>query len=196
MAIPRGAHVMGPQRAAPGSAQRGVAAGRSAIARRGTGARQYNKPPNRTRGAGWAGRVGADPAAAAQRAPSSGGRGRGSTSRTRARCSRWAVTLTLEDQNRARGLAGIYGSPFGQRVYCAASNGTGCAPLPSGRAQQAEIPRQKKAQPEEAALKVPPKEEVLEECASARWAATHLHCSKKPNSVQALSAAMRHIVDF
>jgi hypothetical protein len=55
---------------------------------------------------------------------------------------------------------------------------------------------QKKAQPEEAALKVPPKEEVLEECASARWAAARLHCSKNPNAVQALSAAVRHIVDF
>lgn len=52
---------MGPQCVAPGSALRGVVAGRIAIARRGTGAEQYNKPPNRTRGAGWAARVGADP---------------------------------------------------------------------------------------------------------------------------------------
>lgn len=55
---------------------------------------------------------------------------------------------------------------------------------------------QKKAQPVEVALKVPPKEEVLEECASARWAATHLHDRKTPNPMQALSAAMRHIVDL
>ena len=187
---------MGPQCAAPGSILRGVVAGRSATARRGTGAGQYNKPPNRTRGAGWAARVGADPTAAAQRAPASGGRGRGTASRTRGRCSPWVATATLEDQNLARGLAGIYGSPFGQRVYCAASNRTGWETLPSGRAQQAEIPRQKKAQPEEVALKVPPKEEVLEECASARRAATPLHHPKKPNPMQALSAAMRHIVDL
>ena len=186
---------MGPQCAAPGSALRGVVAGRSAIARRGTGAGQYNKPPNRTRGAGWAARVGADPTAAAQRAPASGGRGRGTASRTRARCSPWAATAALEDQNLARGLAGIYDSPFEQRVYCAASNPE------SGHCLLACDRRsigggQKKAQPEEVALKVPPKEEVLEECASARRATTPLHHPKKPNPMQALSAAMRHIVDL
>lgn len=135
---------MGPQCAAPGSALRDVVAGRIAIARRGTGVGQYNKPPNRTRGAGWAARVGADPTAAAQCAPSSGGRSRGSASRTLARCSHWAATTRLEDQDLAQGLAGIYDRPFAQHVYCAASNGTDWEPLPSGRTQQAEIPRQKK----------------------------------------------------
>ena len=43
--------------------------------------------------------------------------------------------------------AGIFESPFGSRVYCAASNGTGWEALPSGGAQLTEIPRQKKAQP-------------------------------------------------
>jgi hypothetical protein len=54
---------------------------------------------------------------------------------------------------------------------------------------------QKKAQPVEVALKVPPKEEVLEECVSARWATTHQNYAKNLNLMQALSAAMHHIVD-
>jgi hypothetical protein len=54
---------------------------------------------------------------------------------------------------------------------------------------------QKKAQPVEVTLKVPPKEEVLEECVSAHRATTHLNYSKNQNPVQAFSAAMRHIVD-
>jgi hypothetical protein len=54
---------------------------------------------------------------------------------------------------------------------------------------------QKKAQPEEVALEVPPKEEVLEECVSARWATTHKNYPKNLNLMQALSAAMHHIVD-
>jgi hypothetical protein len=53
----------------------------------------------------------------------------------------------------------------------------------------------KKAQPEEVALEVPPKEEVLEECVSARWATTHRNYPKNLNLMQALSAAMHHIVD-
>ena len=187
---------MGPQCAAPGSDLRDVVAGRIAIARRGTGAGQYNKPPNWTRGAGWAARVGADPTAAAQRAPSSGGRGRGSASRTLARCSHWVATTRLEDQDLAQGLAGIYDRPFAQHVYCAASNGTDWEPLPSGRAQQAEIPRQKKAQPVKVALKVPPKEEVLEECASACEAATRLNYPGNTVKMQAFAIAMRHTVDY
>jgi hypothetical protein len=39
--------------------------------------------------------------------------------------------------------------------------------------------RQKKAQPEKVALKVPPKEEVLEECAVAVWAPTQQKFSQK-----------------
>jgi hypothetical protein len=54
---------------------------------------------------------------------------------------------------------------------------------------------QKKAQPVEVALKVPPKEEVLEECVSARWAMTQLDHLNNPNPMQAFSAAMHHIVD-
>jgi hypothetical protein len=54
---------------------------------------------------------------------------------------------------------------------------------------------QKKAQPEEIALEVPPKEEVLEERASARWATTRLNHSRTSSPMQAFSAAMHHIVD-
>jgi hypothetical protein len=44
--------------------------------------------------------------------------------------------------------------------------------LASVRPLERGVRTQKKAQPEEVALEVPPKEEVLEECVSARWATT------------------------
>jgi hypothetical protein len=51
---------------------------------------------------------------------------------------------------------------------------------------------QKKAQPEEVALKVPPKEEVLEERAPARRATAQANYAKNLTEMQALSAAMHH----
>jgi hypothetical protein len=53
----------------------------------------------------------------------------------------------------------------------------------------------KKAQPVEAALKVPPKEEVLEDCATACEAATQLDYPGSMAKMQAFAVAMHHIVD-
>jgi hypothetical protein len=65
-----------------------------------------------------------------------------------------------------------------------------------GGLRTAWIARQKKAQPVEVALKVPPKEEVLEECAATCAAATHLNNARTPALMQAFAIAMHHIVDF
>jgi len=118
-----------------------------------------------------------------------------SASRTLARCSHWAATTRLEDQDLARGLPGIYGSPFGPHVYCAASNRANRERIPACDGCIIGRRRKKKAQPEKVALKVPPKEEVLEECVSARRAVTHQNYPENPPPMQAFSAAMRHIVD-
>jgi hypothetical protein len=58
------------------------------------------------------------------------------------------------------------------------------------------IAPQKKAQPVEVALKVPPKEEVLEECAATCAAATHSYGARTSGQMQAFAIAMHHIVDF
>jgi hypothetical protein len=55
---------------------------------------------------------------------------------------------------------------------------------------------QKKAQPVKVALKVPPKEEVLEECAATCAAATQSNSCRNPAIMQAFTAALHHIMDF
>jgi hypothetical protein len=55
--------------------------------------------------------------------------------------------------------------------------------------------KQKKAQPVEVALKVPPKEEVLEDRATACEAATQLDYPGNSAKMQAFAIAMHHIVD-
>jgi hypothetical protein len=60
------------------------------------------------------------------------------------------------------------------------------------RPPQLQTSAQKKAQPEEVALKVPPKEEVLEERAPTRRATAQANYAKNLTEMQALSAAMHH----
>jgi hypothetical protein len=54
----------------------------------------------------------------------------------------------------------------------------------------------KKKRNPKVALKIPPKEEVLEECVTAAWkTATRLHYRQTIGEMQAFAAALQHNVD-